>query len=499
VRALLFALEFLSLINAFFARRLVGDGGAAHREGRDYIAKDLALRSVHHPRVQGGSGNELQTISRRRSQLAHEARKDPMQLPVMPIMRWRDEWRQPGALRADALAGLTGAVVVLPQGVAFATLAGMPPQYGLYAAMLPCIVAALFGSSRLMVTGPANAISLTTMALVAPLAAVGSPRYVTLVLTLALLVGVMQLLLGLARVGKVVDKVPHSVVVGFTAGAAVLIVTSQLGTALGLALPRGQSVLATIQAVAARWHEINPAALIVTAVTVLLAIVARPFTRWVPAMLVAVVGGSIGAWLMARGMPHWPALVTVPPLPSALPPLSWPDLRIDTVRSLFGATLVMTLLKLTEAIAIAKAMARRYGDTLDSNQEFIGQGLANVVAAFSSGMPASGSFNRSGLNAEAGARTPLSAVFASVFLVVILVFVSPLAKWLPLAVVSSLLFVVAWGLLDTREMRRLWRDEPVERAGLLVTLIATVTLSLEWAILLGLTTSLLAQRFSQQR
>jgi sulfate permease, SulP family len=425
-----------------------------------------------------------------------------MQLPVMPVlpvMRYRDEWRQPGALRADALAGLTGAVVVLPQGVAFATLAGLPAQYGLYAAMLPCVVAALFGSSRLMVTGPANAISLTTVALVAPLAAVGSPAYVQLVLTLALLVGVMQVLFGLARVGALVDKVPHSVVVGFTAGAAVLIAASQLGTALGLALPRGQSVLANVQAVFTRWHEINPAALIATALTVLLAILARPLSRWVPAMLTAVVGGAIGAWLIAQAMPQWPALAVVPPLPGAFPALSWPDLSIDTVRSLFGATLVMTLLALTEASAIARAMARRRGDALDGNQEFIGQGLANIVGSLFSAMPTSGSFNRSGVNAEAGARTPLSAVFASVFLVVILVFVGPLAKWLPLAVVSALLFVVAWGLFDTREMRRIWREEPMERAGLVVTLIATVALSLEWAILLGLTTSLLAQRFSRAR
>ncbi len=421
-----------------------------------------------------------------------------MQLPAMPFMRWRDEWRQPGALRADALAGLTGAVVVLPQGVAFATLAGLPPQYGLYAAMLPCIVAALFGASRLMVTGPANAISLTTVALVAPLAAVGSADYIGLVLTLTLLVGVMQLLLGLARVGALVDKVPHSVVVGFTAGAAVLIAASQLGTALGIDLPRGRSVFANVQAVFARWHEINPAALIVSLMTVALAIVARPLSRWVPAMLVAVVGGSVGAWVVAQVMPQWPALAVVPPLPGAMPQLSLPDLRIDTVRSLFGATLVMTLLALTEAGAIARAMARRHGDALDGNQEFIGQGLANIVGSFFSSMPSSGSFNRSGVNAEAGARTPLSAVFASVFLVVILVFVSPLAKWLPLAVVSALLFVVAWGLFDTREMRRIWRDEPVERAGLVVTLVATVTLSLEWAILLGLTTSLLAQRFSRR-
>jgi sulfate permease, SulP family len=413
----------------------------------------------------------------------------------LPVMRWKDEWRQPGALRADLLAGLTGAVVVLPQGLAFATLAGMPPQYGLYAAVLPCIVAALFGSSRLMVTGPANAISLTTMALVAPLAVVGSPDYVRLVLTLAFLVGALQLALGLARVGALVDKVPHSVVVGFTAGAAVLIVASQLGTASGVALPRGQSVWTTLQSLASRRAEVNPAAIAVVLLTIALAIAARPWTRWVPAMLVAVVGGSLAAAAISQTLPAWPALVTVPPLPGPVPPLSLPDLRIDTLRSLFGATLVMTLLALTEASAIARAMARRRGDTLDGNQEFIGQGLANLAGAFFSSMPTSGSFNRSGVNAEAGARTPLAAICAALMLVVILVFVSPLAAWLPLAVVSGLLFVVAWGLIDLGEMRRIWRDEPVERAGLVVTLLATVTLSLEWAILLGITTSLLAQRF----
>jgi len=417
----------------------------------------------------------------------------------LPVMQWRDEWRQPGALRADALAGLTGAVVVLPQGVAFATLAGLPPQYGLYAALLPCVVAAVFGSSRLMVTGPANAISLTTIALVAPLAAVGSAHYVGLVLTLAFLVGAMQLLLGLARVGRWIDLVPHSVVVGFTAGAALLIAASQVGAALGVDLPRGMSVAATLQAAAQSGQALNPAALLAAALTFALAVIARPLSRWVPAMLVAVVGGALAAALIARAMPQWSALATVPPLPGALPALTWPDLRLDTVRSLFGATLVMTLLALTEASAIARAMARRHGDVVDGNQEFIGQGLANIAASFCSAMPTSGSFNRSGVNAEAGARTPLAAVFASLCLLLILIFVGPLAKWLPLPVIAGLLFVVAWGLFDIVEIRRIWRDEPHERAGLAVTLIATVTLSLEWAILLGLTTSLLARRFGAPR
>ena len=417
----------------------------------------------------------------------------------LPILRWQDEWRQPGALRADALAGLTGAVVVLPQGVAFATLAGMPPQYGLYAAMVPCIVAALFGSSRLMVTGPANAISLTTMALIAPLAAVGSARYVELVLTLTFLVGALQLLLGLARAGSIVEKVPHSVVVGFTAGAAVLIANSQIAPLLGLALPRGLPVFDNLAAAAASLGQMQPLALLAGASTVVLAVLARPWNRFLPAMLVAVVGGTLVSLGAAAAWPAGPKLPTVSALPGALPPLSWPDLSVDTVRALFGATLVMTLLALTEAAAIARSVARARGDTLDGNQEFIGQGLANLAGSFFSAYPASGSFNRSGVNVASGARSPLSAVAAALFLVLLLAFVAPLAKYLPLAVISGLLMVVAWGLIDWHEIAHLWHQGLQERVPLVVTAVATVTLSLEWAILLGITSALLVQAWASRR
>lgn len=417
----------------------------------------------------------------------------------LPLLRWQDEWRQPGALRADLLAGLTGAVVVLPQGVAFATLAGMPPQYGLYAAMVPCIVAALFGSSRLMVTGPANAISLTTMALIAPLAAVGSERYVELVLTLAFLVGALQLLLGLARAGSIVEKVPHSVVVGFTAGAAVLIANSQLGPILGLALPRGQPVLDNVMGALGSSGQTQPMALLAGVSTVVFAVLARPWNRIIPAMLVAVVGGTLVSLGAALLWPAWPKLATVSALPGALPPLSWPDLSLDTVRALFGATLVMTLLALTEAAAIARSVARARGDTLDGNQEFIGQGLANLAGSFFSAYPASGSFNRSGVNVASGARSPLSAVAAALFLVLLLAFVGPLAKYLPLAVISGLLMVVAWGLIDRREIAHLWHQGVQERIPLVVTAVATVTLSLEWAILLGITCALLVQAWQGRR
>jgi sulfate permease, SulP family len=405
-------------------------------------------------------------------------------------------------VRADLLAGLTGAVVVLPQGLAFATLAGMPLQHGLYAAMLPCLVAALFGSSRTMVTGPANAISLTTLAVMAPLAAVGSAHYVQLVFTLALLVGVMQVLLGLARAGALVDKVPHSVVVGFTTGAAVLIVNTQLGTVLGLPLPRGQPLWTNLQQA---WHQlgqVHEAAAVCAGVTVLLVLLAQPINRVVPALLVALVGGSLFAWQLPQLAPLLPdglnpqsPLAMVPPLPSAWPPLSLPLLDLETLRLLFSATLVMTLLALTEASAIARSMARQHRDRLDGNQEFIGQGLANLAAAFTSSFPVSGSFNRSAVNAQAGARTPLAAASSAVLLLVILWLVAPWAAYLPLAVVGGLLMVVAASLVKPKDISHEWQAGWATRVPMLITFLATITLSLEWAILLGITSAFLAQRF----
>ena len=407
--------------------------------------------------------------------------------------------RKPGAIRADVLVGLTGAVVVLPQGVAFATLAGMPPQYGLYSAMVPCLIAAIFGSSRLMVTGPANAISLMTMSLVVPLAMPGTPDYVSLVLTLTFMVGITQFLLGLCRAGRFVDIVPHSVVVGFTAGAAVLIINSQLAPALGIEQTRGLSIIANLEDLASRLPGYSPTALVTCIATALACVLWRPWSRVIPALLVGVlVGSAIGHF--ALSLPFLGGfLKMVAPIPSGWPPLSSPDLSIVTLTALALPALTMTLIALTEAMAIARAVAIKNRDKLDANQEMVGQGLANLAGAFFSSYPSSGSFNRSGVNVHSGAKTPLSAAFAAIFLVIILMMVSPYVTLLPLAVVSALLFLVAWGLIDVANMRHIWQSEPEQRVPLLVTGIATISLSLEWAIILGISSAVASKRFSQRR
>jgi SulP family sulfate permease len=185
-------------------------------------------------------------------------------------------------------------------------------------------------------------------------------------------------------------------------------------------------------------------------------------------------------------------------LPGAIPPLSAPDLSYETVRSLLAAVAVMTLLGLTEAVAIARSVASLQRDDFDGSREFIGQGMANVAGSFFSAYPTSGSFNRSGVNVVSGARTPLAAVFAALLLMGLLSFVGPLARYLPFSVIAGLLFMVAWGLIDRPEIARIWREERTERWPLVVTFLATVTLSLEWAILLGLAVAWLARRLARK-
>ena len=287
-------------------------------------------------------------------------------------------------------------------------------------------------------------------------------------------------------------------VVGFTAGAAVLIINSQLAPALGIEAPRGLSILSNLQALVSLWGTYSPTALLTTIATALACILWRPWNQAIPALFVGVLAGSIiGHFAMSLPFLATP-LKMVAPIASGWPPLSSPDLSVATLYALALPALTMTLIALTEAMAIARSVAMKYGDKLDGNQEMIGQGLANLTGAFFSAYPSSGSFNRSGVNVHSGAKTPLSAVSAAMFLVIILMAVSPYVTLLPLCVVSALLFVVAWGLIDIAEMRRIWKLEPDQRIPMLVTGIATVSVSLEWAIILGIASALISNRLAKK-
>ena len=405
----------------------------------------------------------------------------------LPFLRW---WPQitRRTLRADLVAGITGAVIVLPQGVAFAIIAGLPPEYGLYSAIVPAIIAALFGSSFHLISGPTTAISIVIFTSISPHAAPGSAEYIQLVLTLTFLTGLFQLALGVARLGALVNFVSHSVVVGFTAGAAILIGSSQLSSFLGIPGSKKHSFLHMLTDVFSALPEVNPHVVAIALTTLVTAVAMKVFLpRW-PGMLIAMVSGSVLS-LVLQGKEHGVRLVGS--LPGHLPPLSLPDLSTASVRDLAPAALAVTMLGLTEAVSIARAVATRSHQRIDSNQEFMGQGLSNIIGSFFSSYAASGSFTRTGVNYEAGARTPMAAVFAALSLAVVLLLIAPLTAYLPIPAMAGVLLVVAYGLIDFHHIKTIVRTSRAEAAVLVVTFLATLFVELEFAIYAGVLLSLI--------
>ncbi|MDH2916923.1 MAG: SulP family inorganic anion transporter [Gallionella sp.] len=408
---------------------------------------------------------------------------------LLPFMQW---WHMVdrSTTRADLIAGFTGALIVLPQGVAFATIAGMPPEYGLYAAMLPAIIAALFGSSWHLVSGPTTAISIAVFAAISPFADPGSPEFIRMVLTLTFLTGLFQLILGLARMGVLVNFISHTVVIGFTAGAALLIAASQIKNFFGIAIARGAPFHVVVEQTIAQFGNINLYVTFVGAITLAAGMLAKRFMPKMPYMIVAMVAGSIVAYLINLEVGADTTMIkTVGALTAQLPPFLIPDFSYVTIHKVLFPALVVTMLALTEAVSISRSIAVKSEQRIDGNQEFIGQGLSNLVGSFFSSYASCGSFNRSGVNYASGAQTPMATVYASVFLVLVLLLVAPLASYLPTAAMAGILFLVAWGLIDFHHIFAIIRTSRAETVTLFVTLIGTLV-DLEKGIFFGILLSL---------
>lgn len=391
-------------------------------------------------------------------------------------------------LRKDLIAGLTGAIIVIPQGVAFAMIAGMPPVYGLYTAIVTPIVAALFGSSWHLISGPTTAISLVVFAAVSQYAEPGSEQFIQLAFVLTFLAGAFQLGLGLARLGMLANFVSHTVVIAFTAGAAILIATSQMKHVLGITIPQGEGFLDTWRDLFIGIPQTNLNVLAVALSTLAVAVFVRRISRRLPHLLTGMIVGSIIALLLGG---EDKGIVFVGEMPSRLPSFNIPDLTIPNIRRMATNGFAVALLGLIEAVAIGRALGTKSRQRIDSNQEFTGQGLSNVIGSMFSCYAGSGSFTRSGVNYEAGARTPLAAVFAAVILMVFLLLVAPLAAYLPMPAMGGVILLVAYNLVDVHHIKGILKVSPQERAVLIVTFIATLFLELEFAIYIGVILSLI--------
>ena len=406
---------------------------------------------------------------------------------IFPFLSW-SEITNRDTLGDDLKAAFTGALIMIPQGIAFATIAGMPPEYGLYAGMLPAIVAALFGSSWHLVSGPTTAASLLIFSAIGVMAEPGTPDYVKLVLTLTFMVGLIELTMGLLRMGALINFISHTVAIGFTAGAAILIAASQARHFFGLEVPRNSPFYEVALILIRQFDEISLATTIVGLTAIVTGLLVRKAFPKSPHMILAMLVSS----LLALALKEFQGteVPTIGAINSGLPPLSVPNFSIEVFRDLALTAVAVALFALTEAVTIARSIAIRTGQQLDGNQEFIGQGLSNLVGGFFSGYVATGSFNRSALNFASGAKTPMAAVAAGLILLVITPFVGPLAIYLPKATVAGILFLVISGLIDIPHIRQIISSSKSETTVMLATFGSVLFFNLEVAIFVGVVLSI---------
>jgi SulP family sulfate permease len=406
-------------------------------------------------------------------------------------------------LRADALAGLLGAVLVLPQGIAFATLAGLPPEYGLYTAIVPCIIAALFGSSWHVMFGPTNANSLALFAMLSPLAMAFSPAYIQLALAVTVMVGVLQWLIGALRLGVLANFIAPAVLFGFTSGAALLIAVHALPDLLGLAAAPEHGAGAVIGHVFTQLAYAKPAALMVAGVTLAVSLGLRRFRRDWPSMLIGLIVATALAWgwsqFTAAGATPASSLRTVGLIATPWPRFEMPRISWAQASELIGLAFALTIVALGQSISIAKTVALRSGQRIDANREFRGQGLSNIVGGFFSSYVSCGSLNRSMPNLEAGARTPLASVFSALLLLALVAVSAPVLAQIPMAALAGLLVLVALSLVDLARWRQLFNLSRSDFAVALATMLATVTIRMEMAILLGVLLSLMSFLYRTSR
>lgn len=409
---------------------------------------------------------------------------------LVPFLGWVGELKNPQVLRADLIAGITVALVLVPQSMAYAQLAGLPPHIGLYASFIPVMLAAFMGSSRQLATGPVAVVSLMTAAALQPLVATGSEGYLVYAAVLALLVGVFQVALGLFRLGVLVDFLSHPVVVGFTNGAAIIIATSQISKLFGVQVEQAEHHYETVwRVLVAASQDTHVATLLMGLFALAIMILLKRFLPKVPGVLTAVVITTGLAY--AIGFDAMGGRV-VGDVPRGLPGVQIPAFSLDALIQLSSAAVTIALIGFMEAIAIAKAMATQTRQRLDTNQELVGQGLANITAGVCQGYPVSGSFSRSAVNFSAGAITGFSSVVTGAVVAVTLLFLTPLLYYLPQATLAAIIVMAVINLVKVEPIVHAMKAQKHDGVVAIITFVLTLIVAphLETAIMVGVVLSL---------
>jgi sulfate permease, SulP family len=398
------------------------------------------------------------------------------------------------AFKADLLAALTVAIVALPQSMAYAIIAGVHPKYGLYAAIIPVIVSSILGSSRFLISGPTNAISMLIFSSMATASVAGmavshmpEAQKIQILFTLAMLVGLIQFVMGIARFGTLTHFISHSVIVGFTTGAGILIAFNQIKNLLGLSFAASHHFHETVLRTFKHIHQTEPTSLLLGVSTVAIIVMARRISVRIPGAFIAVVVSAFAVKIFEvdKG-----GVALVGMIPTSFPPLSMPHFDMEIISAIFMPALAIAILGIVEALSISKSLANMSGERIDANREFIGQGVSNIAAGFFSAIPGSGSFTRSALNYSTGAKSGFAGVLSGVFLLFIIFGFAPLARFIPIPTLAGILMVIAFSMVDFEAIRFSFKTTRADRLVMLTTLFSTLALGMEKAVFIGVLLSI---------
>jgi SulP family sulfate permease len=406
---------------------------------------------------------------------------------VIPALEWLKDYKLSG-LKSDLTAGTIVAILLVPQGMAYAMLAGLPPVMGLYASTFPLILYAIFGSSKHLAVGPVAMISLLVYTGVSLHAEPGSHHYIQLVLLLSLMVGVSQFLLGLLGAGFFINFISHAVISGFSSAAAIIIGLSQLGHLLGIKLSVHHSVFQLLWEAIERIGEAHTITLGIGLAVILLLVSLKKMAPRLPAPLLMAAGGIMLTYLLRLDQS---GVIIVGDIPQGLPGFIFPAMNLDSISLLLPVAMTILFVGFMESISIAKLIAVKERYKINSNRELRGLGLANIGAAFFSAYPVTGGFSRTAVNHEAGARTRLASIISAGLILLTLLFLTPLFYYLPNAVLASIVVVAVSGLIDFKGARHFFKIRTADGWTWMLTFIITLTLGSEKGILAGAAFSLL--------
>lgn len=415
----------------------------------------------------------------------------------LPASDWIKNYKK-SWLRGDIIAGLTVGVMLIPQGMAYAMLAGLEPIHGLYAVTLPLMVYALLGTSRQLAVGPVAMVSLLTASGISAIPNIGPQEYLALAIGLSVLVGIIQLSLGLFRLGFLVNLLSHPVISGFTSAAALIIGLSQLKHLLGFDIARSHHIHEILLTAIERIGETHLPTLLIGATGIALIMGVKRINRMIPGPLLAVVAGILIVLGLSLGGPE--GVNIVKEVPGGLPEIGLPQLNWADLQTLLPIALTISLVGFMESIAVAKAVRNRHKDyELVPNQELIALGAANLAGAVVQAYPVTGGFSRTAVNDQSGAKTGLASLISAALIILTLLFLTPLFYYLPKAILASVIMVAVFGLIDWKEAVHLWRIDRSDFWMLIATFVATLSLGIELGIVLGVLLSLAVHVYRSMR